>query len=130
LVDAEALVRQCTNCQFFSKQPHVPAHNLITIPPSWPFACWGLDMIEPMKTTPGGFTHVLVSIDKFTKWIKSKPITQLFVDRVVSSICDILHQFGFPNTIITDLRSNFHSYHHVVPLRSSTFQWLTRGPTA
>jgi hypothetical protein len=39
LADADALVRWCTNCQFFSKQPHVLAHNLITIPPSWPFAC-------------------------------------------------------------------------------------------
>jgi hypothetical protein len=27
---------------------------------------------------------------------------------VVTSICDILHRFGFPNTIITDLGSNFH----------------------
>jgi hypothetical protein len=27
---------------------------------------------------------------------------------VVSFICDILHRFGFPNTIITDLGSNFH----------------------
>jgi hypothetical protein len=39
LTDAEALIRRCTNFQFFCKQPHVPAHNLITISPSWPFAC-------------------------------------------------------------------------------------------
>jgi hypothetical protein len=32
LADAEALVCRCTNCQFFGKKPHVPAHNLITIP--------------------------------------------------------------------------------------------------
>jgi hypothetical protein len=58
----------------------------------------------------GGFTHVLVAIDKFTKWIEYKPITKLSVDRVVSFICDILHQFGFPNTIIMGLGSNFHSH--------------------
>jgi hypothetical protein len=67
LADAEALVRRCTNCQFFGKKPHVSAHNLITIPPSWPFSCWGLDMIGPLTTAPEGFTHVLVAIDKFTK---------------------------------------------------------------
>jgi hypothetical protein len=110
LADAEELVRRCTNWQSFSKQPHIPAHNLITISPSWPFACWGLDMIGPLKTTPGGFTHVLVAIDKFIKWIKYKRITKLSTDRVVSFICDILHQFSFPNTIITDLGSNFHSH--------------------
>jgi transposase InsO family protein len=67
-------------------------------------------MIGPLKTTPGGFTHVLVAIDKFIKWIKYKRITKLSTDRVVSFICDILHQFSFPNTIITDLGSNFHSH--------------------
>jgi hypothetical protein len=53
---------------------------------------------------------VLVAIDKFSNWIEHKPITKLSADRVVSFICDILHRFGFPNTIITDLGSNFHSH--------------------
>jgi hypothetical protein len=53
---------------------------------------------------------VLEAIDKFTKWIEYKPITKLSTDRVVSFIYDILHRFGFPNTIITDLGSNFHSH--------------------
>jgi hypothetical protein len=108
--DAKALIHRCTNYQFFSKQPHVLAHNLITIPPSWPFACWGLDMIGPLTTAPGHFTHVLVAIDKFTKWIEYKPIATHTADHVVTFICNILHRFGFLNTIITDLASNFHSY--------------------
>jgi hypothetical protein len=53
---------------------------------------------------------MLVPTDKFTKWIEYKPIATLTTDRVVTFICDILHRFGFPNTIITDLRSNFHSH--------------------
>jgi hypothetical protein len=53
---------------------------------------------------------VLVVIDEFTKWIEYKLITKISVDRVVSSIYDILHHFGFPNTIITDIGSNFHSH--------------------
>jgi hypothetical protein len=64
-------------------------------------------MIGPFTTLPGGFTHVLVAINKFTKWIEYKPITQLTPDRVVDFISDIMHRFGFPNTIITDLVSNF-----------------------
>jgi hypothetical protein len=67
-------------------------------------------MIRPLTTAPGGFTHVLVAIDKFTKWIEYKPITTVSADQVVSFICDILHRFGFPNTIITFLGSNFHSH--------------------
>jgi hypothetical protein len=48
-----------------------------------------------------------VAINKFTKWIEFKPITKLTPNRVVNFFSDILHRFGFPNTIITDLGSNF-----------------------
>jgi hypothetical protein len=48
-------------------------------------------MIGALITAPGDFTHVLVAINKFMKWIEYKPITKLSVDRVVSFICDILH---------------------------------------
>jgi hypothetical protein len=39
IADAEKLVRHCANCQFFSKRVHVLAHEIQTIPASWPFAC-------------------------------------------------------------------------------------------
>jgi ribonuclease HI len=67
LGDAEELVRRFQGCQYFAKQQHVPAYKLVTMPPTWPFACWGLDMIGPLPTAPGGFNRVLVAIDKFTK---------------------------------------------------------------
>jgi hypothetical protein len=53
-------------------------------------------MIGPFTTAPGGFTHVLVAIDKFTKWIEYKPIAKLTPDRVVDFISDFvfLNQFG------------------------------------
>ena len=82
LKDVEILVRQCKKCQFFGKQAKVLAHNLFTIPPSWPFACWGLDMMGPLAKAPGGFTYVLVAIDKFTKWIEYKPVITQSADRV------------------------------------------------
>jgi hypothetical protein len=56
------------------------------IPVTWPFACWGLDMIGPFKKAQGGYTHVLVTIDKFTKWIEFKPIASLTSAKVVEFI--------------------------------------------
>jgi len=106
---AKDLVCRCLSCQFFGKQAHVPMHKLTTIPPSWQFACWNLDMIGPLTIVLGGFTLVLVVVDKFTNWIEYKPITKITADRVVDFICDILHRFGFPNTTIIDLGSNFTS---------------------
>jgi hypothetical protein len=64
-------------------------------------------MIGHLTTAPGGFTLVLVAIDKFTTWIEYNLITKLTPDREVDFICDILHRFGLRNTIITDLGTNF-----------------------
>ena len=66
-------------------------------------------MIGPLTKAPRGFTYMLVAIDKFTKWIEYKPVTTQSADRVVDFICDILYRFGFPNTIITEVGSNFTS---------------------
>ena len=47
------------------------------IPITWPFVVWGLDLVGPLKKAPGGFTHLLVTIDKFTKWIEAQPISMI-----------------------------------------------------
>ena len=53
---------------------------------AWPFVVWGLAMIGPLRTGKYGFTHILVVVDKFTKWIKAKPIKSLDVAISVSFI--------------------------------------------
>jgi hypothetical protein len=40
------------------------------------FAVWGIDMVGPLKKAPGGFTRLLIAMDKFTKWIEAKPIVK------------------------------------------------------
>jgi hypothetical protein len=64
-------------------------------------------MIGPFKKAQGGYSHVLVAIDKFTKWIEYKPIASLTSAKAVEFIQDIIFRFGIPNNIITDLGSNF-----------------------
>ena len=105
LKDAEELVKKCKGCQMFARQAHVPAHNLICIPPAWPFSCWGLDQVGPLKKAKGGFEYIFVAIDKFTKWIEYKPLAKYSATKAVEFIQDIMHRFGMPNRIITDLGS-------------------------
>ena len=64
-------------------------------------------MVGPLKNAPGGFTHLLVTIDKFTKWIEAKPITTIDSKEAVKFFQDIVYRFGVPNSIITDNRTNF-----------------------
>jgi hypothetical protein len=110
LSDAKELVRKCQVCQYFAKQQHVPTYKPVTIPPTWPFACWGLDMIGPFPTVPGGFNRVPVAIDKFTKWIEVKPVTCPKADRVLDFLDELVHRYGLPHRIITDLGSNFNNH--------------------
>ena len=105
--DAQIVVRVCPGCQFFARQQHQPASVLNNIPVSWPFACLGLDMIGPFKKAPGGYDHMLVAVDKFTKWIEYKPIGQLTAKNAIDFIEEIIHRFGIPTEIITDLGTNF-----------------------
>jgi hypothetical protein len=110
LGDAKELVRRCQGCQYFAKQQHVPSYKPVTIPPTWPFACWGLDMIGPLPTVPGRFNRVLVAIDKFTKWIEIKLVTFPKADRVLDFLDELVHRYGLPHRIITDLCSNFNNH--------------------
>jgi hypothetical protein len=47
LWDAAKMVKRCEACQFHAKQIHQPAQELQTIPLTWPFAVWGLDILGP-----------------------------------------------------------------------------------
>jgi hypothetical protein len=105
--DAEQLVKQCNGCQHFSKHQNTLAAALKTIPLTWPFAVWGLDMVGPFKTAPGGLTHLLVAVDKFTKWIEAKPIKNLDGSSTIKFFNEIITRYGVPHSIITDNGTNF-----------------------
>jgi transposase InsO family protein len=56
---------------------------------------------------PGGFTHLLVAVNKFTKWIEARLIVNVRSEKAVSVFTDIIYCFGIPNTIITDNDTQF-----------------------
>src|SRR3954467_15700093 len=66
-------------------------------------------MVGPLKkkTSKGGRTHLLVAVDKFTKWIEAVPITSSTALTAVNFIKSIIFRFGVPHNIITDNGTNF-----------------------
>ncbi len=77
------------------------------IPITWPFAVWGLDLVGPLQKAPGGYTHLLVTIDKFSKWIEVRPLNSIRSEQAVAFFTNIIHRFGVPNSIITDNGTQF-----------------------
>jgi transposase InsO family protein len=105
--DATRIVRSCQGCQFYARQMHLPAQALQTIPITWPFAVWGLDLVGPMQKAPRGFSHLLAAIDKFSKWIEVRPLNSIRSEQAVAFFTNIIHRFGVPNSIITDNGTQF-----------------------
>jgi hypothetical protein len=68
---------------------------------------WGLDLVGPLQKAPRGFTHLLVAIDKFSKWIEVRPLTSIRSEQTVAFFTNIIHCFGIPNSIITDNGTQF-----------------------
>jgi hypothetical protein len=84
VADANEVVCTCEGCQFYASKTNPPAHTLQTIPVTWSFAMRGLDIVGPLRKAHGGYTHLLVAVDKFSKWIEALPITNLRAEQAVS----------------------------------------------
>jgi transposase InsO family protein len=55
----------------------------------------------------GGFTHIFIAVDKFTKWIKVMRVASITVAKAVEFIKEITYRFGVPDNIVTDNRTQF-----------------------
>jgi hypothetical protein len=70
---------------------------------------WGLDSVGPFRIAPGGYRFILITIDKFTKWIKVRPVAKVTSEEAEKFMQDITDHFGVPNRIMTDLGTVFTS---------------------
>jgi hypothetical protein len=64
-------------------------------------------LVGLFKKDKGGFTHIFVAVDKFTKWIKVKPATSIIAAKAVEFIKEIMYSFGVPTNIIADNETQF-----------------------
>ena len=78
--DAKDIVSKCDGCQKFARQTHVPAQEMLMIPITWTFAVWGHDMVGTFKRSKDKKTHILVAVDKFTKWVEAELVSNCEAD--------------------------------------------------
>jgi len=64
-------------------------------------------MIWPFKPAAGNFKFIFVLVDKFSRWIEYMPLVKATSEKVVQFLNQIIHRFGVPNSIITDLGTQF-----------------------
>jgi hypothetical protein len=59
--------------------------------------------------------HLLITVDKFTKWIEARPISMIKSEQAMQFFLDIIHCFGVLDSIITNngtqfMRKKFHRF--------------------
>jgi hypothetical protein len=64
-------------------------------------------LVGPFKKTKGGFTHIFVAVDKFTKWIEVKPVASIPMAKAMEFIKEIMYRSGVPNNNIMDNGTQF-----------------------
>ncbi|XP_034594698.1 uncharacterized protein [Setaria viridis] len=68
---------------------------------------WGFDLVGPFRRALGGYTHLLVVVNKFTKWIEVKPVTKVMLTVAAEFFLNIVYRFRVPNSTITNNSTQF-----------------------
>ena len=63
-------------------------------------------MVGPFKLSKDKKTHLLVAVDKFTKWVEAEPVNKCDAATALKFLKKIIFRFGYPHCIITDNGSN------------------------
>ena len=72
------------------------------IPITLPFATWGLDMVGPFKKSKDKKTHLLVAVDKFTKWVEAEPVSNCDAATAVQFIKKVISGLAF-RTVLSQI---------------------------
>ena len=90
-------------------------------------------MVGPFKRSKDKKTHLLVAVDKFTKWVEAEPVSKCDAATAVQFMKKVIFRFGFPHSIITDNGTNLSKDAMEEFFNESIFdlmfhQWLTLNP--
>ena len=110
--------------------------DLVSISSLWPFAQWGIDIVDPLPTAPAQKKLLLVAIDYFSKWIEADAFSSI-KDRDVTRFIwkNIVCRFGILRSIVSDNGPQFDSRVYrdffqelkIKNLYSSSKQWPSRS---
>ncbi|RVX02030.1 hypothetical protein CK203_019417 [Vitis vinifera] len=57
--------------------PHMPSETLKPISGPWPYAQWGMDIVEPLPAASAQKKFLLVATDYFSKWVEAEPYVSI-----------------------------------------------------
>lgn len=105
-------VESCIECAFAKKATNASCEGLLHPIPkiAVPFHTLHIDHLGPFVKSKKGFTHLLVAVDSFTKFVFIKPVRNTNAQNVINALDDIFYMFRSPGRIISDRGSCFTSH--------------------
>ncbi|XP_027177519.1 uncharacterized protein LOC113776533 [Coffea eugenioides] len=101
--DSAELEAHCRSCQLHSPVHHAPTQEMIPLQSPWPFFQWGVDLLGPFPRAPGGYEHVIVVVDYFTKWVEAEPLNSISGRSVQKFLWrNLVCRFGIPRVLVSD----------------------------
>ena len=55
----------------------MPTKGMQVIPPVWPLARWGIDIVGPLPKGHGNLAFAIVTMESFTKWPDVEPVASI-----------------------------------------------------
>ncbi|XP_075654666.1 uncharacterized protein LOC142624801 [Castanea sativa] len=75
--DAQIYVKTCDKCQRFCNVIRKPTEELTPMMDLWPFAQWGLDIMDPFLIVMRQLKFLVVDINYFTKWVEAEALATI-----------------------------------------------------
>ena len=75
--DAQSYVKTCDKCQRFSNVIRKPMEELTPMTAPWPFAQWGLNIMDPLPIAMRQLKFLIGGIDYFIKWVEAETLATI-----------------------------------------------------
>lgn len=96
-------VRSCSGCLANKPEQRPPAGLMFATNVSEPWSMMSTDLMGPFPRSRDGHTMLLVTQDRFTKWIELEPIRKATTMAIIRHLeRHILFRHGVPRVVVTD----------------------------
>ena len=82
--------------------------ELTSMTSPWPFAVWGIDLIDQLPKGRGSVQYTVVVVDYFTKWVDVEALASIMPTKIKEFVYkNIVCRYGVPHTIVSDNDKQF-----------------------